>query len=379
MSTPKTVAEPMDPIMENTCGDEPKKQRPVIDMWIESENIKQPQWLVKKFFEMDTLCGLFAPSNSGKSMLAVDLACCVASGQHWHGYKVNQGSVLYIAGEGLYGLKKRTKAWRIHHSVSGGQSPYYCTSRINGQSVVDTVEMCASVEAAGNILQHGINLVIIDTVARNFGDGDENSTHDMGKFIERMDYIRNRWHCCVLLIHHTGHDQRDRARGSSAFRAALDAEYSLTRYDRLIQFRNIKMKDADNPEPLSFELYPVELGIHDDDGQPVTSAVLDLTDKAIPEEAPKPRKMPDLNESYRKALNILHTMYGECYANLKKSNRNPDQAKVEYRDWKRRCLDAGVMTSDKNFHRIPESLENRNLIIRRAPHIFLTDTPESGA
>lgn len=351
-----------------------KQQRKlrIINMWKAADNVRKPDWLIKKYLEMNTLSGLFAPPANCKSMVAIDLACCVATGKHWHGYKVKQGGVVYIAGEGSSGLKKRNKAWKIRHNIHDDNIPLYLAEHsINGQCITDIIELCADVESVHDISQTPINLVIIDTVARNFGGGDENSAKDMGIFIKHMDFIRHRWGCVVLLVHHTGHNDRERARGSSAFRAALDAEYIVRKDEKLVEFKSTKMKDADEPEPIHFELHSVDLGITDEDGHPVTSAVLDLTDKDMPERVGELKK-PKLSNNYKAALNILEGMYKEYRDRLEHGNQSPDKALVETLDWRQRCFDAQLAEA-KHWSRIPTALEDKGFIIRRDMHVYLVD------
>jgi RecA-family ATPase len=70
-------------------------------------------------------------------------------------------------------------------------------------------------------------MIIIDTLARNMG-GDENSTQDMNAFIQHLDtYLRQPWKCCVLVVHHRRGMDKDRSRGSTALKGALDAEYKV--------------------------------------------------------------------------------------------------------------------------------------------------------
>jgi RecA-family ATPase len=84
-------------------------------------------------------------------------------------------------------------------------------------------EIAAKAAAAGV----AVELIVIDTVARNFGGGDENSAQDASKFIAHCDtYLRERFNCSVVLVHHSG-KKGDVARGSSAFRAACDQEYQV--------------------------------------------------------------------------------------------------------------------------------------------------------
>ncbi|WP_422136549.1 helicase RepA family protein [Endozoicomonas sp. ALD040] len=352
--------------------EEPPRRPRIISLWEAANHVKQPDWLVYKHAELNTLSGLFAPPSNCKSLAAIDLACCVATGRDWHGYRVSQGGVVYIAGEGSAGLKKRTRAWKIRHNSHEQQIPLYlCEHSVNGQSVTDILAVCLDVEQLHDIQATPIRLVVVDTVARNFGAGDENSARDMGSFIQHMDTIRNRWRCHVLLLHHTGHNERDRARGSSAFKAALDAEYVIRKDERLVELKNTKMKDADEPDAIQFELHSVDLGILDDDGQPVNSAVLDLTDKAMPAPA-EPPKRPRLSANYQAALHILEGIYKEYRENLSRHDKNPDKALVETVHWRQRCIDADITTS-KHWSRIPKTLEEKGFILRRDMHTFLID------
>jgi hypothetical protein len=103
-------------------------------------------------------------------------------------------------------------------------------------------------------------LIVVDTLARNFGPGDENSTSEMGAFIAAMDDLKARYPGCVLLmVHHSGHAEKQRARGSMALKGALDFEYRLEKTGVALTLENTKMKDADPPADLFFSLIDVEL------------------------------------------------------------------------------------------------------------------------
>ena len=89
--------------------------------------------------------------------------------------------------------------------------------------------------------------------------------------------------CSVALVHHTGvaEDQQHRARGSSAWRGALDAELSVTPADapgQPLTLTQRKQKDAELASPLGFVLTPTPLEWVDEDGEQVVSAVADPVD-----------------------------------------------------------------------------------------------------
>ena len=72
-------------------------------------------------------------------------------------------------------------------------------------------------------------LIIIDTVARHMGGLDENNAKDMVKLTLTADKLKDDYQCAVMLVHHTGHSHQDRARGSTAFKGALDTEIIVNR------------------------------------------------------------------------------------------------------------------------------------------------------
>jgi len=153
------------------------------------------------------------------------------------------------------------------------------------------MEVTAAVDELSKI--HGNPaLIIIDTLNRNFGPGDESSTADMGRFINKIDdNLRIRYGCTVLIIHHTGWNEMARARGSSALRAALDWEYKLTKQANgtKVLLTCTKSKDHVPPPSITFlsEIISID-GWIDDDGDVMTSCIMKVTEAAARGENEKP-------------------------------------------------------------------------------------------
>jgi hypothetical protein len=84
----------------------------------------------------------------------------------------------------------------------------------------------------------------------------------------------------VLVVHHSGHGDKKRARGAIALKAALDAEYRLEQTEGGgLLLTATKMKDAEIPAPLALDLATVPLpDVLDDFGNVVTSAAIDVLD-----------------------------------------------------------------------------------------------------
>lgn len=246
----------------------------------------EPEYLVAGLIEDKTLGMFFGASGSMKSFLALDLAACVATGLPFHGRQVKEGPVIYLAGEGFNGIKRRLTAWELNTGVSLKDVPLYISRRAptlaNRESAKDVAEAIRDIaETAGHPA-----LICIDTVARATVGADENSNSDMGEFIETVDEIRHEHDCALLTVHHSGLADKDRGRGASAIHAALDVEYQVTKDGTSVTLLNKKMKDGAEPEPIHFQATEITVG-QARNGDPITSLALEETD-----EAPREREKP---------------------------------------------------------------------------------------
>jgi hypothetical protein len=270
---------------------------------------------------------------------------------------VKPGPVIYIAGEGQAGITRRLRAWQIRNDINLDDAPLYVSlhpaqlvNRESARAVLDAVKRVA--DSVGEPA-----MVIIDTLARNFGPGDENSTQDMNAAIEAADAIRANWGPVVLFIHHTGHGEKGRARGASSFRAALDTELRLDKdEDGVVRLEATKTKDGRPPEPMAFTINTVELGIFDDEGEELDSAILNPTDY----EPPQTKKPRPLGDTQKLLLETLETVTETHRENLQADGRDPETARVTVADWREACRRKGVKRN--RFHEAKKSLEKREYV-----------------
>ena len=211
-----------------------------------------PNWVVDHVIPADALTLLYGPSGAGKSHLGIDIASHVATDTWWNGRKVLGGRVLYIVGESPAGFSDRTHAWETHHGIS-----------VDNFHGVDWLPIPVNLydPLQGGILRELVRerepvLVVVDTLARCAVGADENSARDMGRVIEQADLIRRAAGCAVVLIHHTGKSAENGARGSSAIRAAVDAELEVTGGDDRVTLKVTKQRNAPEILPLHFKLTP---------------------------------------------------------------------------------------------------------------------------
>jgi hypothetical protein len=190
--------------------------------------------------------------------------------------------VVYLAGEGHHGLRSRVAAWKQHHGA--GKLDMWISKT---GTDLNTLEGYQRVVDAIRALPHPPSLINVDTLHR-FLSGDENSSVDAKTMIDACASLMREFSCSVLLVHHTGvsDEAQHRARGSSAWKGALEIEISVipAKGDAPIQIVQRKSKDAEEAAPIYARLQAVAInGWLDEDGEPVSSAVL------VAEEAPTAR------------------------------------------------------------------------------------------
>lgn len=250
------------------------------------------RWLIKNYIPRASLGMLHGPSAGGKSFLTVDIAMSIAVGKsHWQGCKVRQGRVLCLSGEGQGGFVRRLQAWCQKHEVSEALLDVY-----DQPLDLDTPQGLADLIAVIESLPEPPALIIIDTLHCYYA-GDENSSKDARAMINNLKAVIARYETTVLVVHHTGLGEgaQQRARGSSAWRGALDFELNLQpgKDGEPIKVQHMKSKDGRLMPDFFVTIEPWALKHrYDEDGEQEYSAVIEPAEKpmpAVPKETPMQR------------------------------------------------------------------------------------------
>lgn len=239
------------------------------------------RWLIKKWLRQDGLLMVHGPSGGGKTFVVLDWCLHMAAGlPEWNGCKVKQGGVVYLAGEGHSGLSSRIAAWKVHH---GAPKLNMWLSRDGCD--LNTPEGYKRASDSIRALDELPSLIVVDTLHR-FLHGDENSAQDAKTMIDACNSLMAEFGCSTLLVHHTGvsEEAQHRARGSSAWKGALETEISIVKSgdggQRKVSQK--KQKDGGEADPVFVELQSVEIpGWIDEDGDQVSSAVPIIVDAPV--------------------------------------------------------------------------------------------------
>lgn len=178
------------------------------------------------------MSGLLAPGElslwwgapkCGKSFLLLRLAYGLALGcGMWERPAVRACRVLYVAAEGEGGFASRLLALRDALGDAGDAFRYIAQRATVGPPSDDLADVIAAAK------DMGADLIVLDTLARTFGEGDENTARDMGAFVAAVDRLREETGAHVAVIHH-GTKEGGSSRGSGALLGAADLIVKVAR------------------------------------------------------------------------------------------------------------------------------------------------------
>lgn len=371
--------------------------------------------LVKGILTRGETSMLVGPSGSGKSFLATHIGLCIARGADFMKVssgggrevapKVRKGGVLYIAGEGARGLKKRLRAYLKHWGVDPSDVPFVLLTLpvdLHGSDeptqylIQEAVHYSQKFQA-----EHGvpIELVVIDTLSASSPGANENTSEDVSRILGRCNRVREALNAAVMLVHHMNADGT-KARGHTSLGANVDSVIEVKKTElkdrhqpsgRLIRTAKItKQKDGDSDISWRFVLPSVELGL-DADGDPITSCVVEPPDLGGDDAQEEPNgafilKTDNAKLSLQCLIEALKTKGGRAPSGI---TAPPGRLVVHRRHWNDVLRRRGAAGHDDDPEKLKarlkklnqrslEAFQNWNLIMVDGDYVWLTGRPVRG-
>lgn len=222
------------------------------------------EWRIEKLIPRQGLAQIFGEPGSYKSFIVLDMALHIATGRNYLGIETKQCNVLYVLGEGKHGIKSRIQAWKLENGVDDAElrgkfravlEPVLLDQMFTkpdgsqGGEGVDFVNKIAKLKPT--------KFIIFDTLNRHM-TGDENSTQEMGRFIQVCDKIKDEFEACVMIAHHSGTQEKGRGRGASALPGALDTSIHAEKTkNKFVKMVVRKQKDGPEGDEWDFERHDV--------------------------------------------------------------------------------------------------------------------------
>jgi hypothetical protein len=320
------------------------------------------EYLIKDLLLSGRMAVEFGDSGTGKTYFALHIGLSIAAGQECFGRRVRRTGVVYVAAEAGQSIQNR---------VAGAKHETEFPELMPFAAIMTPLDLCTDTIDVGKLvaairahdLGMPVGLVIIDTLSRTMGAGNENSPEDMGAFVLSVDKLRSQLGAAVLIVHHSGKDAARGARGHSLLRAATDTEIEVSRDNKARNSiaRVTKQRDGVTDGEFHFALHVVELGT-DGDGDPVTSCVieelpgqtrsgrpprlppqqqiaLDLLRRAIDEAGEVPPASNHIPAGYRAVTEEIWRQY--CYRGANFSDGEKDAKRKAFKRAALALLNAG--------------------------------------
>jgi hypothetical protein len=340
------------------------------------DNIKLNQvknWLIEGAFGAGEISVVVGKPGSGKSVIVTDAACHVAAGRDWHGRKVTRGLVVYFAAERKILTERRMAAIRKHHDIKGISLAVFggkldMTGSIDAQALVNQIKLLE--------LERGEKCVwiILDTLTRTFGSGDQNASKDMGRYIQSADVLNHQTGAHITIIHHSPWNEQ-RGKGAIDLDGAVDASFFVSKVDRTFVLRCDGTNDGEEGPITRFQLESVTLSTDAQGNITIAPVVI----AATPEQdiAKLAAKSPTGQQAVAmRSLRHLIDTAPECPP--AGSNEFPEDAQIVRRDdWQKQFIresgDSKPDTATRNFRRAASSLIERELVFESGEWVWAAD------
>lgn len=213
------------------------------------DGLPTPEPLIEGILSRHTYSLLRGRDGTYKSFVALDWALCLAAGKPWQGRESQSERVLYIAGEGAYGIAARVKAWSSAWQTDVDPSRFTLrTASVNmlagGPEFEDLLK---------RVTEGGYGLVVVDTLRRASGSAEENGS-EMGIVIDNLDRVKRATKDgSVLVIAHTQKADLD-IRGFSGIEDDADTIWHCKRDAESQALTVVNTKEKDGPDGTKFDL-----------------------------------------------------------------------------------------------------------------------------
>jgi hypothetical protein len=210
--------------------------------------------------------------GSGKSVIVTDLACHIAAGMPWMGKTVKQGLVVYVAAERKKLTERRMLAFRKRHGVK--DLPLLVLGGLIDMTTgtLHATAIAMAVKKAAEITGQPCVWIIIDTLTRTFGPGDQHQSKDMAKYVRSCDTIIAETGSHLTVVHHTSW-AGERGKGAIDLDGAVDASFMVKKNAAGHVLECDGTNDGEEGVICNFRMESMNVGT-DEDGEPITAPVV---------------------------------------------------------------------------------------------------------
>jgi hypothetical protein len=355
-------------LAQHARGGRPRRPLP-LTYFDDAHDFPPKDWLIKGVIARRETSTWAGGPGKGKSALLTSLCIHVASGTDWRGYRSKgRAGAVYFAFERADLVRRRLAAHARRERLSG--LPIAVADQLVNLMDKTCVPLIVdTIEAASEAFGIEVGFAVFDTFAKGIaaGGGDEDKAKDVGNVLANLRRIQAATGVHVAVVSHTGKDEGRGVRGSNAHIGDVDTSVQI-KGDDIKTAEVTKANDQPEGTLTRFRLETFELG-HDDDGDPITTAIISSAIIESPETADASRPLPKLTDDQKNAVRALHEVISGRPMPIPPSFGLPTSVTKAARldDWRQEMFRAGVLDKEaanprEDFRRIKARLQALGII-----------------
>ena len=322
-----------------------------------ASSLASPSYLIDGILQRGFLYSLTARTHHGKTAVIMRLAAAIIRGEKLGGREIQQGSVLFFAGENAQDVRARYVAMCDELGIDTDTAPFYF---IDG--VVNIAFNLERIRREAEAIPD-LRMIVVDTAAAYFPGDDGNSNAQLGAYARLLRQLTTlpSLPTGVVNCHPIKNATQDNLlpMGGSAFVNEMDGNLTLwTEGDKTTSLHWQGKFRGPEFDPVHFELRTVHSEkVKDDQGRVMPSVMAVYIDEGVME-----RREDVREEEENIILRLIHADKGASFGKLAKLSGftkskvqrlvgNLKEAKMvrkfrgnKYRVLRKGCIAAGIKT-----------------------------------
>lgn len=268
----------------------------------ELASLQPPEWRIDGILPVHGSSVIYGAYESFKTFVALDMLLSLAAGRTWMGRATKPCGVVYIAGEGQYGLAPRVTGWLAAHGVGQGIPFLVLPEALALPKEADVDQLCEALEG----LPWRPGVIALDTITRMSGGGSLNDEKDVQAYVRGMDRLRLRSGAHIMNVGHSGKNRDNGLFGSIVLPGAVETIICVERKGMNLTLINEgpkgKQKDGPNFKDIQLAAREVEF---QQAGSAARTLILQEDAEVVAEDQAEERQAKRLGPLQQKIVDAL--------------------------------------------------------------------------
>jgi hypothetical protein len=234
------------------------------------------EYLISDWLVAHGMTGIIAKRGTGKSTIALDVACHIATDRDWWETPTLKGwCSIYICGEDVESMILNGRSWSQHHGVAPADDRF-----MFGDGIIhldNEKELGRRAEQMKEWLGDRRGIIFLDTWTRATTGLNESDQTDMKLAVKNAEYLAKIVGGPIVICFHPPKNAKElTVRGSAVVEDDSSGLWNLeetAKGELFVRLTNQRIKGGGRGGYREFEITPVDLGLLDKHGKPITGII----------------------------------------------------------------------------------------------------------